>query len=273
MTNFKSMHVPLLAILFLLQSVSSSEAGKPFRDDFEDGSISDNQPVTWSIYAPPFDAGKAELLGGSLVLTPSTEKDPYPGDPEISELDMVVSDQMYHNISVETVVRATGPNVWAAGIGGLDTFFTNGKQGKGVYGFIDNEGGLSINYASDSDASALGRFTTQLSFLKQDIHLKFDVINDRVNFSAWAEGDQPPAAPQISRLLPIPVRPPSHQGRPVVVSLSRSDTPDGFAFRYVSVVPEPAIGGISVLAILGLLRHRRKAPPSGHRPGYCRASV
>lgn len=273
MTNFKSMHVPLLAILFLLQNVSPSEAGKPFRDDFEDGSISDNQPVTWSIAAPPFDAGKAELLGGSLVLTPSTEKDPYPGDPEISELDMVVSDQMYHNISVETVVRATGPNVSIALIGALDTFFTNGKIGKGVYGLFRNDGSLGVSYGSDSDVSILANSASNLSLFKQDVHLKFEVINDRVTFSAWADGDQPPAVPQISRILPIPVRPLSYEGRPVIGAISESAVPDGVAFRDVSVVPEPAMGGLSMLAIVGLLRYRRNAPPSVPRAGRRGTSV
>ncbi len=256
MTNFKFMHVPLLAILFLLQSVSPSEAGKPFRDDFEDGSINDNQPVTWSIYPSPLDAGKAELIAGSLVLTPSTEKDPYPSNPEISELDMVMSDQMYHNISVETVVRTTGPNVSIAAIGGLDTFFTNGKIGKGVYGLFRDDGSLGISYQSDSDVSILANSTSNLSFFKQDVHLKFEVINDRVNFSAWADGDQPPAVPQISRILPIPVRPLSYEGRPVIAALSESAVPDGIAFRYVSVVPEPTMGGLSILALLGVLRFR-----------------
>lgn len=249
----------LLMVLFLLASTQSlTLAGQPFYDDFEDGSATDQKPVTWSIYPTPFDAGKAEVINGSLVLTPSTEKDPYPSDPEVSELDMVVTDQLYHNISVETVVRATGPNTWIAGIGALDTFINHGKQGKGVFGLFRDDGLMSVNYGSDSDISVLGQFNTGLNFVTTDVHLKLDVVNDRVMFSSWAEGSQPPANPQISRQLPIPVRPLSYQGRAIIASLSDSETPDGIAFRYVSVVPEPSMGGLSVIGLLGLVRSIRR---------------
>jgi hypothetical protein len=89
------------ALACCLAPTGNSLAQTAFFDDFEDGNHADGNPVTWSRYPAPFDVGDVSVQNGSLVLTPPIDGPPS-GFQGYWETDVVVENQLYHDVNIHT---------------------------------------------------------------------------------------------------------------------------------------------------------------------------
>jgi hypothetical protein len=93
-----------------------------FYDDFEDGSISDGNPVSWVPGPSPFNLGTREVVQGSMVVNPPTVATPFPGAPaNAAEADTYVEGQLYGDVSIRTRFRVTGAGDYWVILGARDT--------------------------------------------------------------------------------------------------------------------------------------------------------
>lgn len=230
-----------------------------FRDDFEDGSAVDGNPVTWTRYAPPFDQGTFEVVNGSLVVTPPTSGPlPAPGIPNYWETDVYVADRVYHDVNVLTQFRGLAQGSSLAGITALDTEATIGASGNFVSGYLALDGStreLRITHGVGAGGT-IARVDTPLSHLTDEMNLRFVVSGLKAYLSAWPVGTPEPA-PQLSANVPAPLA--NAQGH-VAVYVGNRNTSVPVAFRFVNVVPEPSslvLAGLAAVAALHRARRQR----------------
>ena len=69
MMNARSIPTAIVLMMLMIIAVPSAQAGMAFLDDFEDGSATDGQPVSWAFVAP-WDNADFGVTNGSLVVTP-----------------------------------------------------------------------------------------------------------------------------------------------------------------------------------------------------------
>ncbi len=216
------------ALVLPLQAVG----GTSFFDDFEDGNFADGNPVTWSRSPAPLDAGTVEVLSGDLVVTPSIDVVPYPQFPNYHEFDLVVEDQLFHDVTIQTRVRALDLGMSSAGVAALDTLVTDGLMGSSVYGFLVSDGRLVIGHQRNSTVNNIQEITTDISIAEGDVNLKLTVHGELASVSAWPEGSAEPVEPQLTTRLPTWLR--NQEGRMAIFAGSL-DPAIPIAFQFVEV--------------------------------------
>jgi hypothetical protein len=228
-----------------------------FRDDFEDGSHTDGNPVTWVPEVPPFPVGDARVEAGSLVLTP-TQSEFY---PDFWETDWEVEQEFPADVRVRTQVRALSPGPSYQGIFARDTHNVDARQGRSLAALIAPSGFVGLYRVSNSIGTVVAQATVgSLGTFSRDIHLELELIGPRASVYAWEDGTPRPATPllQFNNLGQPYVTP----GRVGLVAGQEDAMPFiSSAFRYfeVSPIPEPSTALLGTVALLPILHWKRRA--------------
>jgi hypothetical protein len=218
--------------------LSSAVGGKAFTDTFQDGSHEDDSPVTWSRYAAPLDLGDVTVIDGDLVIVPPASGPlPYPSVPNYWETDVVVENQLYHDVNVVAQVRALNDEPSVVGISVLDTFYNDLSNGENLVfalALIDNSRYLTLHYFKGETAFRLAiQEPTMISHRDEDLNFRLVVSGDKVRATAWPSGSVEPA-PQLAGVLPELFD--NLAGRVALIAGGQSaEAP--VAFRAVTVIP------------------------------------
>jgi len=180
----KTILIVLVLVLVLTLVGSIARGGIVFRDDFEDGSATDDAPVTWT--PAPTATGRFEVIDGDYVLTRPSN---------IEEMYCYVDKYMtLADTSIRTQARLI-PGAWWFGI------FARGNLGEGLYiALMFNNGKLEIwRFGASAYVGAnLASANLGIDPSAQDVLLRFDVIGNKLSAWAWREGDPMPAEPQVT---------------------------------------------------------------------------
>jgi RNA polymerase sigma factor (sigma-70 family) len=251
---------PVSQMLGLLPSLRAAQV---FLDDFNDGSITDGNPVKW-IVPSWIPNGQANVQTGDLVLTPTDVLPSLPGyDTSYSEMDVLADGVNMQDISLRTRVRGLSPPIgsvpYSIGITARDTLSREFVTGSYLWAAIDSDGVIAVGYALDNVVNGPGmladiapRVPTGLNFVAEDVNLQLDVVGNQARFTAWGVSRPKPQAPQIVGTLPNSL---AKSGTVVLFGFPpASDWNQPVAFRYVEVVaiPEPssmALGSLSAFAL------------------------
>jgi hypothetical protein len=234
-----------------------------FRDDFEDGSATDGNPVTWVFAPEPFHLGAFTVTGNDLVISPATQGPvPYPDIPNYRETGLRVEDRVYHDVDVRTRVRSNNGGVSVIGIGLLDTHQRSdpllGTSVNGVLIFDGTRRYMELNFEQNLNFIHRQDLNTTISPFASDVNLRFRVAGDQASFWAWPEGQAEPPVPQLTAQLPSDY---ANLVGHVGLFAGGGPTANPITFRFVNVVPEPASLGLFVSAMMAALycvrRHRQ----------------
>ena len=240
-------------------------AGEPFIDDFEDGSATDGNPVNWIHQIPPFDQGVAEVTDGAFHLTPSPTAPPIPVagiGPEYIELQVLAEGHVYQDVSVHTLISVSGQESYAVGVQARDTAYIDQALGVAVWATLsmDSFGNKRVHLGGATDGGVfpgLARQTT-LNAQESDVHLQLDIVGDTAKVFAWADGDEMPTSPQLTRQVDTTQMVEGNvilwygQDRPPIQSLQTA------TFRFVEVVPEPSSSALVFAAVISVFVSQRK---------------
>ncbi len=250
-----------VAALLLGQLLPQTAHSQPFYflDDFEDGSVVDGNPVSWTVpgYA---DGGTREVINGSFVLqAPST----------LFGMDTDVEGHIYRDVSLRTQFKINGDQ---QGVGLYVLSTLAGPPGSGSEGLqLDSEldgnstGELSIIYFQNGAPTILATSNLGYDPTGLDMHMQFDLVGNFATLSAWQDGTEPPASPllryDVSQIADLP-----SEGRIGLYTVAFDDSAvtQPTEFRYFEAVPEPStfvlvtLGGL--VALLYGRRYWSRAP-------------
>ncbi|MCA9150403.1 MAG: hypothetical protein KDA92_13925 [Planctomycetales bacterium] len=264
---FKPLFVSSLVAIIL--AATSPTHAQYFQDDFEDGSATDGNPVTWSDYPPPFNLGTFAVVDGDLVITPATTGPVNGADRNYREKDVVVANRLFHDVNVLARVRALTDAPSIIGIGTLDTHFADNGIGMSVNSSIVFDGArryLLMNYENNLSTTRLGLVDTNISQSASDVNLRVAIAGDVASFSVWADEEAEPTSPQLQRKLPRSFQ--NTEGQVVIWAGNADGVDSPVAFRSITVVPEPSaamLGSVAYLALLSRVRRCRNPQPESPR--------
>jgi RNA polymerase sigma factor (sigma-70 family) len=221
--------------------------GPFFLDDFEDGSVTDGAPVTWTV-DPQLNGGTHVVQDGSYVLTPDTIDD-YP-NANISEIDVIPGEASFSQVSLRSVVRLLGPqNEFIIGLAGRSTRDEAGKQNTALFGVVRPSGELRIgayNVQQNKDERWMGTYPFTSSLETRDLNLQLDIFADSAALTAWEVGTPRPPTPQIF-IADLPDYLPSKGGIAMWTAQVLTSPVVPVAFRYFEAapVPEPSVAFLS----------------------------
>jgi hypothetical protein len=198
---FHSLRIATVAAAALACSLATSpaRAANHFLDDFEDGSVTDGNPVSWiwlnDVYSGYFP-GTRVVQNGDYILTPN---------PSNSNLeDAVVSNVMgvaFTDVSVRVLARVEGPGHLVVGSRASDNYLA------GYLASVNGEGNITIQRANPDNPAA--PFVLETTFPETgsqtiyperaadtDVWLQFDAIGSELSLTVWRPGDPQPA-PQL----------------------------------------------------------------------------
>jgi hypothetical protein len=234
-----------------LSSVSAQLQPPYFIDDFEDGSATDDDPVSW-VLTPPFDKGTIEVLDGDLLITPSNEGTPIPGVPNWTEIDVSPEGLEYDQVSIRTQVRSLRSADNNVGL------FARNTDETSLWAYIQPNGRMVLS-TYDGTHNEQWTYNSQFNTASNDIHLRFDITNDQAMFSAWYDGQDPPEHPQLIAYIPDYI---SETGRVGLWNgeIRSGTTRTSLAVRYFEAlpIPEPTGFTLCVFALLGLFGYARR---------------
>jgi RNA polymerase sigma factor (sigma-70 family) len=247
----------------ILGLVPSLRAAQIFQDDFQDGSITDGNPIRW-IVPSWIPHGQAMVQSGDLVITPSDTPPTVPGyDSSLTEIDLLADGVNTQDVSLRTRIRGlsspTGSNRYWIGINVRDTLTREGIIGSFVWAAMSSDGVVALGYARDDNVNGPSTpvdiapsVTTGLNFVAEDINLQLDVVGNQARFTVWGVSQPKPQSPQLVGTLPNSL---VKSGTVVLWSLPQaSDWNRPAVFRHVELVaiPEPssiALGSLSAVAL------------------------
>ena len=170
--------------LFLLASARTvSLQLRIFRDTFNDGNATDGMPGTWVPGASP--EGSRDASSGDFRSTHtggmSTLLEELYGLRDVSIRTEVTFDTVSGNRDF-VGVWARSPRI---------------DNPPSYWGAIDTNGLLAIGITTDNVPTFLSSVATSLNPVGEDVHLRFEVINDQISLFAWQDGMEPPSSPQL----------------------------------------------------------------------------
>jgi hypothetical protein len=249
------------AELFGLRSVA--QASTIFLDDFEDGSVTDGNPVNWRVPSS-VPNGQFRVENGDLVLTQSNITPTTPAVPGFTDMQVLADGLNVQDLSLRTQVRGLLPASvgvpYGISISARDTFASDKITGTGIFAVIRSDGVIHFGYNIDRAVNGPGTSTdfvapvqTGLNFVAEAVNLQLDVVGNQARLTAWGASQPKPQSPQITGTVP----PSLDKSGTVVLSafaLAGADWNKPVAFRYVEVVaiPEPstiALGYLSGVAL------------------------
>ncbi len=199
MTRPRTLAVLVLGTL-LCSGVDPVGAADFFLDDFEDGDAFDGSPVKWAPYVPPWGQGTAEVKNGDFVLTPDPDHRPAPGSPNYTEIDYEVEGPVFSDVSVRTQARGLADGYFGIAVFARDMNYAGTNAG--LSGWLRTDNLLEIAAYNDTGWARSVNVPITLSPWESDVHLQMDVAGDDVWLSAWADGTEKPATPQVHMSLP-----------------------------------------------------------------------
>jgi len=182
--TFQSVRAALtLTAYFHIACASSAQAETIVLDTFEDGSISDGVPATWTLVLPVFP-GTLDAASGDLVMTPSDRA-----------IVTSIPDLVLEDVSIRAQARllevspsGSGVELLARGDRSAVTAYIAG---------INEDGEVYIGRANDG-LPAYATANTDIRPLSEDVVLQFDVFGDKLSMWAWRAGETMPAEPLIT---------------------------------------------------------------------------
>lgn len=237
-------------VFFLTFSSTNAQLQPPyFYDDFEDGSVDDGDPVTWTPEAP-FDRGTREVIDGSFVVTPGSIPTEF---FNYSESDTVAAGVVFQDVSVRTQVRVLEDSDYIVGVAARGAITEAGLQDGSVYGaYWASRKQLTIgafNVTQDRETNWYA--TTALDAHSSDLNLKLDVVGDTAALTAWADGQEMPDEPQLFvSNLPAYAPTEGHLGMWTGQFLSSPRSPVAFRFFEAAPIPEPSSAALCLVGLL-----------------------
>lgn len=245
-----------VALVFVMGSVGGptpavATHGTPFFDDFSDGNVSDDMPVSWSAaYGAVLSPSSGDLILQSTFIGRRAQAT---GDIN------VVGALRYADISVRTQIRL----LEGTSLGGFDRrvgLYVGRGAANGYAAGIHPNGEISIT-RGDGVFIDLATTMTVLDVFSSDIHLRFDLLGDTLSLWAWADGTLEPALPQLTVTDLIPVTGIASDEAnvslvgqlPIIGNFSRSV----FRFAEVRIIPEPSTALLMALGLAALSTRSR----------------
>ncbi|MCA9166279.1 MAG: hypothetical protein KDB23_01365 [Planctomycetales bacterium] len=246
--------------LALALMVGTSRAGEIFFDDFSDGSVTNDVPV--SIDGTPViwsndDDGIYDASSGDFVFTPR--------QPDAGEYTGAnVSDLLLADTSMRVQGTISGGQGSSLIMTARNQVIGDTQHYVGGIGYFPNLGG-TILFIGKND---LGVDYTQFGgnpvmpfdIRKEDAVVQLDVIGDTISLWAWRARDVPPEQPQLT----------AHDSTYTAAGFVRIAGGTGVnrdsvtTLRYVQVanehiaVPEPSTAMLAWLGLIPLFRYGRK---------------
>ena len=172
----------LTGICFLCFS-AACVADNLILETFEDGSLTDDSPLTWTVF-PGFDNGKATIVDGDLVVQQNGGHSFVP----------LATTPVPANVSLRAVLQTEDyMTLIARG---------NPETGTAYGGGIRSDGEVYIERTHPGTgadvATLLSTAVTDLRPAEEDVFLQFDLIGEQLYVTAWNVGDEKPDGPQVS---------------------------------------------------------------------------
>jgi len=185
------------AVLGLLGFAPSAASAAGWSDNFNDGSITDNNPEVWMTNLGGFFPGTYDASTGDLVMTPP--------------IDLGNDNQMSAFVPTgftDTYVRTQGivlpdPNDPANDGGNLVVLARVNPSPEDFHGYLlyfDVSGNLNIQMLLGFDTFDIGETITEVSFdASSEVVIQLDVVGDQLKGYAWLADDPAgkPAEPQV----------------------------------------------------------------------------
>jgi hypothetical protein len=218
--------------------------GRLFCDNFNDGNARDGIPGTWLPSASPL--GTRDASSGDLVVTHSANMSTY-----VQELNGVRDLSIRAQLNFE---NADSRSVDYASIWARSPLTADVDDPAGYAGGIDTNGTIRLYHSSsDRVTTVLRSANTSIDPVNNDVFLQFDVFRNELSLTAWQDGQEKPASPQLAttdnRLV---------DGGQVGFAFNAAGFTDSATLRYFEVVPEPSSALLTVLGLLGLTVWRRQ---------------
>jgi hypothetical protein len=220
----------------LASFAAAQTAPLAFTDNFDDGSATDGNPVSW--------------IGGSVVnqdlrLTGSGITQAFvAGSEEFGDVSIRTTSRA-HIDTLGNIFHSLGPI--ARSTAGGESYF---------WGAITTNNYIAVGTWNPYADSIL--YLPELDSTTMDVDLQFDVVGNQLSLWAWSddEGIPKPASPQITWQSPLAL----NRGSIGLYHNARGGL--GYVdYRSVTVVPEPGTGAILLVGAVGcgLLLYRRRA--------------
>jgi len=235
----------LVATFFAVLGVSFADAQSVIREEFDDQSVADGQPLAWFA-----DSGSFSLLNGEVQITSTG------GNPAI----LAVDDVNEQGWSMRAQVRRQ-----QGSLTGLGVLFDGGN----AWALLNSLSELRV-----------GQFEQEFAILPlgldpnvQDVVFQLDTFDNELRAWAWLPGEEPTTE---EPMLSAPIATVWPNQRPVIWALDFNNVSGGNAastFRWFElstqhipvVIPEPATWVLGLLCLAGGLVLCRRGPSSGRR--------
>jgi len=193
MTTGNIFRYALPAMAALLIGLPATARGAAWFDDFEDGSVKDGNPFTWSQDLFGFFPGNYTVVDGSYTLS-------NPGNGATNDQQLTWNDGV---LFADTYLRAQGrvlPGSAPEDTGGNLALLARIDTGtvSGYILYFDSGGQLGLQLALGGAASDLTP-TVSLPFTALDeVVLELNIVGYQLSGYAWRAGESKPATPQIT---------------------------------------------------------------------------
>jgi hypothetical protein len=226
--------VPLLAVLMFQLVVNPRLLAVGWSDNFNDGSVTDGNPVTWSQDLLGFFPGNYDASSGDYSLSGAVTGQMVTWVDGVSFTDSYIRTQ-------GVVLPGTEPTEVDGNLAILGRLDTNTVSAYVLY--VDTTGGtlgLQISLGGTLTDIAppveLGTFDA-----RSDIIIELDIVGNQLSGYAWQPGNPKPAAPQImatDSTLPA---------GPAGIAYDEDDDNTTGLFRFVTAQDTPIIDEFGVL--------------------------
>lgn len=241
----------------------------PFIDDFQDGSASDDAPVS---YIPGTTPATITMVNQDMVLTKPIQVASWSlGLTIVQKSGKALSSE---DVSAQTVVRVSDSAAYA-GIYMQGQAKPPNGDGGAIVGFIRGDGGITTGSYLVAPQQTL---PTPLDPINNDVVLRVDSVGAKVTITAWAAGDpslkysltvvgpvtrppgfigqcfgrsgsNPTGASATFRSFEV-VAPPTLKIEPAII-LSWPEAADGYALEGASDINGPWVGIAAEVRVLG----------------------
>jgi len=221
-----------------------ASAGKLFTDDFSDGMLEDDSPVSWIPGGAP--QGTRDASSGDLVQTPLA-----PGNSMSTFVTLGDVSQIYGAVSLTTQLRVHDS------FGNWASLFSRslGDPDATLFGAIKPSGRgarAEVTFAANFDGQTrfFSRQIIPLDVFNRDAMLRFDVRGNRMKLWAWDPDLPQPIEPTIAAEVPAGF--PRMTGTIGVLNFHAT------TFRFVEAIqiPEPGTSALISAVFLFATLHR-----------------
>ena len=222
--------LPLLAVMMILLGTSPTTHAVGWSDDFNDGSVIDGSPVTWSQDLLGFFPGNYDASSGDYSL----------GGALTGQMVTWVDGVSFTNSYIRTqgvVLPGTLPTEVGGNLAILGRLDISSVSAYVLY--VDTGGSLGLQI---SLGGALTDIAPPVNLgginAKSDVIIELDMVGDQLSGYAWLPGNPKPATPQITATdSTIP-------GGPVGIAYDEDDDNTAGLFRFVMAQDTPIIDGV-----------------------------